>query len=718
MHFQTLSCLSRLAAFFLLLMLLATPELFAAEFHNALSLQGFTGLLNTPNAAVTDEGKIYSLYSNQRESQFANRDAREESYLFSVGFFSFAELGGRLTDAAKIHENGGKLRDLSANFKVKMPFIPQGYYLPEVAFGMQDVGGGSKNLQTSYLVATEDWWRFRLSLGYGFGPDRMDGVFGGIELKAFDWLYLVAENDTSETNLGIRLVTSRIFDLPVNLQVTAKTSLDHNPGNMEFGFGLQFPLGVDYNNKDRLPGIAENTNLAPLKLPVREGVSTIRTGENIDPVEPLSAKAIAQPNAQIQQKNDNSPLAELLDKLVAGGFENVRIGTNGAALLVVEYENSRYDHNELDGIGVVLGSVIDTVPSGYASLKLIYKKKGLKVLQLSAPFAEFRGFLQDPDRYSVFNDSLQVSADVSEDPGVNFIQSNGNSSWLKSALLVYPALKTYVGTEVGVFDYLLSVKLDYYLNAWKGAVINARLDLPVSWSENFDDGKAFRDNRNSSQVDRLMLFQAFKPAADIMVNLGAGMVMHDGYGTLNEASWAPGNGKHLFMLKQAYVEYSNSEKSQGNNEVYLGSYRYYFEPIDLYLTGTVGKFYDNDKGFSVELKRFFGDTAFSVFYKNSRTSEGEDVQFGGVQIALPLTLRQDMKPYPLQLKGNNEWRYAQETKIVSPGSANSVSTSIGVNPQAPYNLEQVFYNRDRLSEPYIRKHLLRLRDAYITYRQP
>ena len=700
--------------FFLLIFADARAE----GFHNALSLQGFTGLLNTPNAEITDEGKLYALYSNQRDNEFANRDASEDSYMFSVGFFPFAELGGRLTLAPNIHDNGDRLRDLSANFKFKLPFIPQGYHLPAVAIGMQDVGGGAKNLQTSYLVATEELWRLRMSVGYGFGPDRMDGLFGGVELKACDWFYLVGENDTKETNVGVRIVAPEMFSIPVNLQLTAKTSLDYKPGNFEFGLGLQFPLGFDHNNRTPLAESSQIANLTPLVGPASDGTLPVVSGAVTDIPDRASAKSTLTGNESTKLLNGNQQLTALLEKLVADGFENVQIGTNGEALLVVEYENGRYDHNELDGLGVVIGMVVDTIPSNYANLRLVIKKKEIRVLQLSAPLAEFRGFLQNAENYSGFNDKLRISAEMTEDSSVSFIQGEGNSSWLKSALVLYPALKTYIGTEVGAFDYFLSAKIDYYLNAWKGAVINARLDVPVTWSENFDDGKAFRDSRNSSQLDRLMLFQSLKPAADVMINLGAGMVLHDAYGTVNEVSWAPGKGKHLFMLKQAYIASDDTQASHDNNEVYLGSYRYYYDPLNLYMTGTAGKFYDNDKGFSVELKRFFGDTAFSVYYKNSRTQANEDVQVGGVQIALPLTLRRDMKPSLLQVKGSDDWSYAQETKIVSPGSSNSVDTSIGFNPQTPYNLERVFYNRDRLSELYIRSHLLRLRDAYIKYRQP
>lgn len=109
---------------------------YAEEFRNTLSLQGVTGLLNTPNAEVADEGTASLLFSNQIESQWRDRVKREESYIFTIGIFSFAEIGGRLTEAP------GKMRDLSANFKVRIPLIPRDAYFPQIAFGMQDLGGG------------------------------------------------------------------------------------------------------------------------------------------------------------------------------------------------------------------------------------------------------------------------------------------------------------------------------------------------------------------------------------------------------------------------------------------------------------------------------------------------------------------------------------------------------------------------------------------------
>jgi hypothetical protein len=679
----------------------------ADEFPNALSLQGYTGLLNTPNAGLTDEGKFNALFSDQKENRWRDQAPREANYLFSVGFFSFAELGGRLTDAP------GADRDLSGNIKVKVPFIPRGQGLPDVAIGVQDAGGGKAYLQTRYIVATESWQRLRLSLGYATGPDRMKGTFGGAEIKAMDWLYLVGENDARETNVGARIVAQAIFGFPVDLQVTAKTSLNYRTGNWEFGFGLQFPLGSDRHNRTPVPeepGKARPSD-APVPAapgPLREGAFP-EAGEGSSPAGPGTAVKPAV------RQGGNEGLLLLLEKLTADGFQNVRVGVRGEELLVVEFENSRYNLNELDGLGVVIGMIVDTVPRGGETLRLILKQQDIRVLELSAPLEAFRAFLHDPEKYRELNETLLITTDIEDDSGVTFLAVPGNPSFLTSALVVYPGLKTFVATEVGTFDYLLSARLDYFLNAWKGAVVNARWDIPVNWSENFDDGKAFENSRNNSRLDRLMLFQAIKVSPRVMASLGGGMVLHDSYGTLNEVMVTPGDGTHRFAFKQAYAASTDDRADPRRNEAFLGSYRYYFSPLDLALGGTVGRFFDNDKGYRLEVKRFFGDTSFSVYLANTRTSARERVQVGGVMIAFPLTPRRDMKPGVVQLKGSEEWSYAQEVQIVTPGVVNAVSTSIGVDPTARYNLERVFFNRDRLSEPYLRKHLLRLRDAYMTY---
>ena len=130
--------------------------------HNGLSMQGFTGVLNTPSAHVTREGDFYALYTNQEESKWRKKTPFQDNYLISVGLFSFIELGGRFFEAPRAG------RDLSASVKISSARLTRNYpLLPVIAAGIQDVSGGAPFFRTKYLVASEDIWRLRLALSAG-----------------------------------------------------------------------------------------------------------------------------------------------------------------------------------------------------------------------------------------------------------------------------------------------------------------------------------------------------------------------------------------------------------------------------------------------------------------------------------------------------------------------------------------------------------------------
>lgn len=681
------------ALLFVCLLISTMAQAGAAEFHNALSLQGFTGILNTPNAHVTEEGKLYALYSNQEEIEWRSKARSQDNYMISIGLFDRFEAGGRFVEAP------GAARDLSFNGKIRIPFIPTDGFLPQLAVGVQDISGGkdANRLKTYYAVASQELWRLRFSLGYGTGPDRMDGIFGGAELKACDWFYLLADHDTKETNVGARVVTPHLFGYPLNLQLTAKTSLDHNPGSIELGFGLQLPLGLEHHASTPIPVAAD----------LQQPQSTVAPAPETDngPHSRLQTET-----GRLQADNSDPLLRLLLQKLASQGFLNLRVGTKGE-MLVVEFENSRFNQNELDAFGVVAGTALRHLPTDCKEVRLISRKKNLAILQLTAPVQELRDFYLDAATQGKLQGKLHISEEVADDGDVVYIKGEENSSVLHSSLVLYPGLKTYLGTEIAAFDYLLSLKADLFIDTWKGGVINANWDLPLLWSENFDNGKYFRNERDDSRMDRLMLFQALRPAPGLMAILGAGMVVHDTYGTVNEAIWSPGVGAHRFRLMQAYGE----DRDHRKNESYLGGYRYYHAPLDTSLEATAGKFWTEDTGFMLELKRFFGDTAVIFYYKNSEATDNKNHQAVGVQFSLPLTPRQDMKPKPVQVRGSEEWSYSEESEIAKNGSWNYIGTRIGTKPETPFNIGRVFYNRDRLNEGYIRKHLLRMRDAYINY---
>lgn len=690
-----------------------------------LSLQGFTGILNTPSAHVSHEGSIHLIYSDQRENIWrADQQQRQENYLMSLGLFSFLEVGGRLTEAP------GRARDLSASIKLtSAPLTRDRASWPVLAVGIQDIEGGAKLLQSRYAVVSEDFWRFRLSAGYGFDSERMRGGFGGVEFQAHDWVTLLGEYDTRDTSAGIRLVTPEIWKTPIQLVATFKSTLNHNPGNIDVAVGVTFPLDFQKkaghepesgNHGAQDAGQEEISVPAPpvSQSPVPPGLASA----------PVSAAPALQPPSPPKASSDNSVstntvspaisanLALLQKQLITAGFVNVQVGQRVGRELIVEYENTIFNHNELDALGVVAGIVSEVTAKHIETIRIVIKRHGIRVAVVSAPLPDLRKFMRlSLQKSEDLKDSLVFSYDTSITEDTDFSPHDSRISFPNTSLILAPGLQTFVGTEAGVFDYVLSFRPEILSNLWKGGVFQARWDIPMAWSANFDDGKPFRDSRADPRLDRAMLFQGVNLAPGIMANLGAGMVLHDIYGTLNELTWSPVEGMHRLRGVQAWARESDTHRSM---DVYLGSYRYLYAPLDLSLEVTAGRFWGQDHGFSLELKRFFADTAVSTYYKNSTTTEGRHWQVAGIQFAFPLTPRKDLRIGPVQVRGSDEWAYAQETTLTTGAQkTNDVLTqALAIDPQPTPALYRSYFNRDRLNAGYIKQHLERLREAWLKYR--
>lgn len=125
---------------------------------NALSMQGFTGLINTPNAQVMNEGDIVFSYNNQFDNHLRNYDDTREristdDYVFGVGLLPNFEIQGRFK------EQPGYARDLSANLKYQIPQFHE--YLPNIAIGVQDLGSAEiASLYENYYIVADKTFSF------------------------------------------------------------------------------------------------------------------------------------------------------------------------------------------------------------------------------------------------------------------------------------------------------------------------------------------------------------------------------------------------------------------------------------------------------------------------------------------------------------------------------------------------------------------------------
>jgi hypothetical protein len=185
-------------------------------------------------------------------------------------------------------------------------------------------------------------------------------------------------------------------------------------------------------------------------------------------------------------------------------------------------------------------------------------------------------------------------------------------------------------------------------------------------------------------------------------------------------------GNHTFKLKVGYFNrFQNADsyvqKYLGEfdtRELYLAKYSYMFSDYDISTEVNFGKYWNQDTGFDLTLKRFFKDTAFYLKYSQSKASNifaEQTNNFVSLGIEMPLTFRHEYNT-KVQVKGTNSFDYHLKTSVLRDDGTNNLVPGSNDDPYIAISSEEYFYNRDRLQISYIRKHLFRCVESYIKYK--
>ena len=160
------------------------------------SLNGPTGLINTPSAEVVREGGFSLGYDRLQQGNALN---------FNLGIMKNIEIGLSTFEP----EEGARLNRLNAKWNV----IPETVVTPGLAVGVEDIN--DRGQRSAYIVGSK-----ALPLGfrvhYGLGDGRYKGGFGGLEKTVnplgvltgnhtFPATTLMAEYDGTDFNVGARL---------------------------------------------------------------------------------------------------------------------------------------------------------------------------------------------------------------------------------------------------------------------------------------------------------------------------------------------------------------------------------------------------------------------------------------------------------------------------------------------------------------------------------
>ena len=639
-------------------LLLVPISAFAAD---DLALPGYSGFLNVPSATVLNHAQADLQYSDQ--AWIAGEYGHYRNVAGAVGVFPYVEVGGRISweeTHSNLFANGQGHRDLSANFKVQAPLIPENWFT--LAVGAQDFAGETGGFESVYVVAGQQFGPVEMAVGYGRPEEDaryLDGAFGAISYRPTRWLNLIAEYDAMDVRLGAGLTSPKGW-LPGGLQVKGKVMAydrgDTENGREFFSLGVSIPLGgkgSDSLNPIAAVGVASAANV-------------------FDPVGAASAANVLPESKEIAAEaapTGAPPTAITVGQiLVAAGYERISVGYAGSQL-TIRFENNLFNRDERDAL-MDVAQRLHVAQIGEVSVRLVLLNQNIPVMTRMA--------LLDGEAPRL------VSASEQALPQQWDFRGSAGPVW-RPRLTFSPNLTTGVATEYGVLDTSLALGSELSASLWSGALASVTWNQEVYSSEDFDKGGVFYSNRQRSALREADLQQTLRLHPQLFTSFYAGRYNTDYYGWLNETLLLSSGRRHALGVLSGNFQHVDDDTAQPRQ--LLGRYTYTHPGTDVQLTLHAGEFFEGDTGFRFDSRFWFGDTAILLSYKNT------DAEFVGLGVMIPLTPRKDRQFRYLQVRGNPDWSYTVQTRINEDANLVSFGSATIVRPAN--SLDRLYLNRLR-----------------------
>jgi hypothetical protein len=665
------------------------------------NVQGFGGLINIPSAHSIGYGELYWTYSTLTDN--GSYRSGESDGLYQDGHnlsFTASPFPGL---EATIRNSGGTWdegSDLQANIKYQATFIPKDWFA--LAAGYQDIGGITNHLDSYFVAASKDLGPFRLTAGTGKRQStrsgyarRYEGGFYGVQYQPFEWLQLQAENDGVNNAAAIKFKTPKSW-----LWNQAQVYGSVITGDYDAGTGndkVFFQVGLRANLIQGLD--------AQLDTPSTD-VQVMRRG-----LEPFFADrdyGDYQPDvidfAQSTHFEDNVvAITKLKNALAEHGFENVWVGARDTRLYV-RIENSIYNRNQFDAVGVALGITASNTPSYITDVDFTlsrYEVPTFRVATTREQLVEFyAGTRLDPE-------FVALTPRERKDVLVDWVGGD-NTPWFTPRIKFTPVLPNFIGTELGQADINLSVRANMHVPLWKGGEVYAEYDVNLAESEDFEPGGSFWKFRQPSGLKNVFLRQTVQLPWNIYVSGGLGVSKQQWREEHNiatfQAGWQSMNGRHRLSYHYGYLQTRIPEGQ--DRYIYTGEYRYYLPKFDVSMYVEGGQFWRGDRGYTVGFSKALGDATMSVFFSET------DVSLKGLGFSIPLGGRKNMAPseHGYQVRMAERWHYALATS--SYRGTNRIFVNMALRPGYLAQMQGRYFNFDRLSIAHLNKALPRLRLAY------
>lgn len=652
--------------------------------RNSASLFGLPGLVQVPSAGTTPQGTVEFTYNGAEQSFALGNIAKQSNALVTIGFLPWLTLGARGT-AGKDSAGESSTRDLAASLQIRL--VAEHGWAPAIAIGAQDVGGAAPNFESRYLVASKTWLGgSTVSIGYGIQSKVLHGLFGGIGVGLGPWAMALGEFDGHAVNGGVRVFAFPSLADRIGLQPRVDVVWRQGVGGT-VGFGIRTMIG---GRGEALPRHAP----APTRPPA--------TAAPTPPTE--HASAASTPGVELRRATRTTATIEAEQQLIALGLENVRVAIGHSAsgpVIDVDYENRRYNRDELDALGVVMG-VAAVHADSVRRMRVTIRRVDLPVMTVESDVGAFVAFVNDRLSAPSFAEQLTFVNPTRNEAADGAASSRGNPSRWKLDLFVRPRVETQLYTDLGVASARVTALADAYLQLGPGLVLNARRGIPVTTSS------GFLGSIEDPNADRLLLHQALRvplgdrwPLSSAITQFSAGRFGHSRVGLVNETDVSLAGGR---VSVGSTLGIFGATFDTPQYSVALGTARVRFPVWDVTTSLTAGRFRHGDTGAAAELARQFGATELAFYFRSTSFAS-----VAGVRVSLPLAPTRELAPARLRLRAPD--LHTQEVQSVVLAPINELRRDIGRPLATDHEIARVYRTRDRLQPVTIVAHVETLKTA-------
>ncbi|MBQ7154693.1 MAG: YjbH domain-containing protein [Synergistaceae bacterium] len=596
------------------------------------SNNGVTGLWEYPSAEMPDDGVGRFGYTY---------DTPYAYYFLDMAYLPWLEINARFTLFDSIGGGAGEGRryiDKALDLKAMLwrNKNPKLWYLPSIAGGVADIMG-TELMKSWYWVATWRWGDLAATVGWG--TDRLNGVFGGLEWDVNNWLTVKAEYSpldyTRDVGSGQRVLKEGPSQ-KYNVGIVLKTP-----------FGLEG--SVSYQRGD-------------------EWAFTISQRLNFDgTLLGASRKHINTPDETRIPCWDSTTNEEILAKLKSGLEKYTRVRdvdlkleeTEEGHKLSVAYENYGYSSHAEAMVRLLI--LLSEVMPETTELVLIQKNAGIPIVKASFPgellFDIRARCLREED--SLHSAVFTWAAKELEDADEEHILRGKAQNEVKAMLVYEPRIDQtlteeymdrwsidllYNGRYSHGWDGIIDIRFPFYVHADTGD------GLGLWWEKDFND-------KIRIQNAAMMYANHFGSEGRFWL-IGEGGYLDEEWFGLNLWSRYYGrNGKWWLGTRLSEFRdrdpYSFGGLVDGRYRYFTGGTAevpdeeewrtlafvqggYHFTDLDVDVQVDYGKFADGDKGFKYSVVRHWDDLALGFWYIDTDVhTSGKDFTRAGVHMEIP-----------------------------------------------------------------------------------